>query len=120
MSGENNPKKYAVDTMVEVAKQLITLASGFIVLSVSLLDVMVPDSSSGPKCFFLMMGAWVLLLFSILSGLLALGAVASTAQEKQLYNVDDPTTRSCLCAQQVLFVLAFVLFVIFAGLNHGS
>lgn len=119
MSNDIDLKKYAVETMVEVSKQLITLASGFIVLTVLLLDVIIPDSG-GVKSFWLMIMTWVLLLLSMLSWLFALGAVAATVQERLLYDVVGPTTTRCLQAQQVVFVMAFGLFVLFAAINYGS
>lgn len=120
MSDDSNPKKYAVDTMVEVTKQLLTLASGFIVLSVSLLDAMIPDSGGPAKSFGLVIVTWVSLVLSIMSGLLALGAIAATAQEEGAYNVDDAATKWLLRFQQILFVIAFTTFVCFAIANHGT
>lgn len=120
MSNDTDPKKFAVDTMVEVAKQLLTLASGFIVLSVSLLDLMIPDSGGTPKSFWLVILTWVALVLSILSGLLALGAVAATAHDKNTYDVDEPATTLFLRGQQVLFVAACAAFVWFAIVNHGT
>lgn len=120
MSADLSPKKFAVDLMTEVAKQLITLASGAIVLSVSFLDLIKGDTARVPEYFSLVIASWITLLLSILSGLLALGALATSAHLHGRFDIDNPTARFCLGLQQVLFVAAFAVFVWFAIENHGT
>lgn len=120
MSDAVNPTKFAVDLMIEVAKQLITLASGAIVLSVSFLDFVKGDDNLVPKCFELVIVSWVMLLFSIFSGLLALGSLATDAHRHARFDIYKPTTRVCLGLQQLMFIAAFAIFVWFAIENHGK
>lgn len=118
---ENEHKKFAALTMVEVAKQLITLASGFIVLSISFVGFVVSGKvTGGTNGFWLLIVTWIGLVLSISAGLLGLGAIAGTAHDQQTYNIDDPMTVQFLRAQQILFVAAFVLFICFAVNNYPT
>lgn len=119
MPDDANPKKFAVDLMVEVAKQIITLASGAIVLSVSFLSFVKGDGKSELNCFGLVIVSWVMLLFSIFSGLLALGALATDAHRHAHFDIYKPTARVLLGLQQLMFIAAFAVFVWFAIENHS-
>lgn len=120
MANGDSPKKYAADIMAEVAKQLLTLASGFIVVSVALLDVMKPATGQTFAHFWLILLTWAFLVLSLLSGLFALGGIAATAHDKGTFDVDEPVTRFFQRSQQVLFVLSFVSFVLFAAANSAA
>jgi hypothetical protein len=113
-------RKFSTTVMMEAAKLLITLASGFIVLSISFLSFVGKGSTTpAPLQFFwLMILSWTAALLSIGFGILSLGGIATTAHDKFNYDVDDPTTRLMLKAQQISFVVGFILFCIFAAVNH--
>ena len=64
-------RKFSVDTMVEVAKLLITLSSGFLVLSVTLLKHLSSTPADPIKHFWLMIVCWISLVFSIACGVLS-------------------------------------------------
>ncbi len=115
MAGE---KKFAVETMKEVAKLLITLASGFLIITVSFLQFIVDaNPKTSIEYFWLIVVTWALLVLSIMSGIIALGAIASTAHDNCSYNVDENWTKYSLMAQQIFFVLSSVSFVVFGTLN---
>jgi hypothetical protein len=116
---DDNPKKFAVDLMVEVAKQLITLASGALVLSISFMDFIGGDAPSALHGFWLVIASWIMFLASILTGLLALGALAAVAHLHGQFDVDTPMARLLLALQQLLFIVAFAAFVWFAIENYG-
>jgi hypothetical protein len=115
-------EKFAVETMVEVAKQLVTLSSGFIVVSVTLLKFIVPDVEHETVTieYWPIVITWILLILSIGTGLLALGAVARTAHDDKKYDVDDSNTKLFLQMQQVFFAAAFAFFVYFSSANFPT
>jgi hypothetical protein len=119
MGAERDPRKYAVDMMVEVAKQLITLASGGLVLSLSLLGLMT-QKAVAVHSFWLIVVTWVSILLSVFSGLLGLGAIAAHAHVHNTFDVDETMTRSLLRAQQLAFIVAFGAFVWFGIVNRPS
>lgn len=113
---ETNHKKFAVDTMIGVAKLLVTLASGFIVLSVTLLGQL--SGEADPIChFWLIVVCWFTLIVSIGCGILSLGSIATSAHDHQKFDVDEPMTKWLLRVQQISFVLSFIFFVIYAWVN---
>jgi phosphatidylglycerophosphatase A len=112
-----NYRKFAVETMIDAAKLLITLASGFLVLSVTLLKHLSSTPSDPIHHFWLMILCWIALIVSIACGVLSLGAVATSAHDHEKFDVDELMTKWLLRGQQVLFVCAFVFFVIYAVVN---
>lgn len=108
-------KKYAVDMMVEVVKQLITIATAFIVITASFIEFIVPDfkSISTPN-MFIISASWFSSVLSILFGIVALGGVSYSAYEKNEYDLSRNSTKYSMCLQQLLFVLAICLFAFFA------
>lgn len=117
-------REYATTIAVEIIKQIITLSSAFIVVTASVLNVFVGDANSGPKALGgvierpgLALASWGFAILSIFFGILALGAVSATAHDNMEFDVDEPTTRKMMIAQQVSFILMFVLFVAFASVN---
>ena len=117
MMAENDFKQFAVETMIEVSRLLITLASGFLVLSVTLLKNLSSTPSDPIQHFWLMIICWSALIISIACGALSLGSIATSAHDEKKFDVDKPSTRWFLRGQQVLFVLSFIFFVIYAWIN---
>ena len=112
-------KKFAVETMKEVAKLLITLASGFLVITVSYLQFIVnANPNTVIKYFSLIVVTWGILAFCIMSGIFALGAIATTTHDSNSYNLDEWWTKYSLRAQQVCFVVSFICFIVFGCKNY--
>ena len=114
---EENYQKFATQTMIEVAKLLITLASGFFVLSTTLINIISNDVNDPVKAFWTIIVAWACLIVSIGSGILALGGIATSAHDDNKFDVDTPVTCWTLRAQQVFFVVAFLFVAWFAYSN---
>ncbi|EGR4363266.1 hypothetical protein [Vibrio cholerae] len=117
-SENSETKKYAVDMMVEVVKQLITISTAFIVITASFIEFIVPDFkniSTLNTCFIAM--SWFLSVLSILLGIVALGGISYSAYEKNEYDISSNSIKYPMCFQQILFVLAIVFFVIFVCLT---
>jgi len=112
-------KKFSTNVMIEVAKLLVTLGSGFIVLSISFLGFVNRSPPSGnTQYFWLILVAWVCAIFSIIFGILSLGSIATTTNDKLIFDVDDRATSLFLKAQQIFFVFAFIFFCLFAAAVH--
>jgi hypothetical protein len=117
-AGDNNLK--AFDFVKESAVQLITLASGAVVLSATFYkDVLV----GAPRHRLLLEWSWGLFLLSILSGIGVLGALGSelrrTADAKDL-DIYKPNVRGSSLSQQLIFLAAVSLFALFVILNMPS
>ena len=110
-------RKFAVETMIGVAKLLITLSSVFLVLSVTLLKELSKSPADPIQHFWLMVLCWIACIVSIACGVLSLGAIATLTHDHKKFDVDDQMTKWFLRGQQVLFVFAFVLFVIYGIVN---
>lgn len=127
-------KEKAFDFAAEVSKQLITLATGIITLTLTFSDDIVGDSSRVNPC--LILGSWILFLLSICCGIFSLMALTgilgqssdnsnetipqqgadenqsiSTCQrDKGIYS---PNVKMFATIQIVLFIAAIVLSVIY-------
>ncbi len=117
-AGDNNLK--AFDFVKESAVQLITLASGAVVLSATFYkDVLV----GAPRHRLLQEWSWGLFLLSILSGIGVLGALGSelkrTADAKDL-DIYKRNVRGSSLSQQLTFLAAVSLFTLFVILNMSS
>lgn len=110
-------KKFASETMIDVAKLLITLASGFFVLSAVLVKTFTDGAEDPVRSFCLLVITWILLIGSISGGILALGGIATSANDESKFDVDDSVTKWWLRLQQVFFVLAFIFLALFATQN---
>lgn len=121
-SREDNLKEYrkfAAETLIDIAKLLITLSSGFLAFTATLLSNFQGSSSAGSNVsnFGLLATSWTVIVVSIISGVLGIGSIATTAQENGIYNIDINNTNKYLAVQQVFFVLSFILFALFAARN---
>lgn len=122
---ENNEsvetKKYAVDMMIEATKQLITISTASIVVTVSLIKLIIPDFTSVTiENIWLISTTWILLVASILSGIVALGGVSYSAYEKNKYDLSSKSIKYPMCLQQLLFVCAIIFFIRFAYLTISN
>lgn len=110
-------KKFASQLMIDVAKLLITLASGFFVLSATLINILSDGKNDPIQAFWSLAICWICLIFSIIFGTLALGGIATAAHDKAKFDVDDSVTSIMLKLQQTLFVISFVFVAWFAFAN---
>lgn len=122
---ENNEsvetKKYVVDMMIEATKQLITISTASIVVTVSLIKLIIPDFTSVTiENIWLISTTWILLVASILSGIVALGGVSYSAYEKNKYDLSSKSIKYPMCLQQLLFVCAIIFFIRFAYLTISN
>jgi hypothetical protein len=115
---EENYQKFATQTMIEVAKLLITLASAFFAFSATLVSVLSNKGSVPIKTFWAILAAWVCLVASIGGGILALGGIATSAHNDRKFDVDAGVTCWSLRPQQILFMLAFIFVGWFATDNR--
>lgn len=116
---DTNHKKYGTDIAVEIVKQLITLASGFIVITGTVINIFFDKTGQGPiiEVFFAAVFSWIFALVSIASGIVALGGIATTTHDSETFDVDEAFTKWGMRSQQVSFLLMFASFVIFASIN---
>ena len=112
-------KKFAANVAIDIAKLQVTLSSGFIVVTASVIGTFVDKTllGYGLEIFWVAAVSWTLSIFSIASGILALGAIATTAHDDSGYDVDAIMTKWTMRVQQVTFVLAFVFFAVFSAVN---
>lgn len=103
-------RKYATEVAVDIIRQLITLTSSFIVVTATVIKIFFDTNSNNLECFSLA-------IFSIISGILALGAISTSAHDESEFNLDAPYTRWCMRLQQIFFVIMFLLFVSFSAVN---
>lgn len=111
-------RKFASEVMIDATKTLITLASGFFVLSTTLVNLLSDGVNDPIKGFWLLITTWMLLIISIGSGILALGSIATSAHDDQKFDLDSPWTAWTLRGQQVTFLLAFIAVSRFTFVNH--
>jgi hypothetical protein len=114
-AGDNNLK--AFDFVKETSTQLITLASGAVVLSATFYkDVL----AGAPRHRGLLEWSWALFLVSILSGIGVLGALGhelkETSDPKDL-DIYKWNVRGTSLSQQLIFLAAVSLFALFVILN---
>lgn len=114
---EEDYKKFASETMVDVSKLLITLASGFFVLSTALINVLSEGKDDPISSFWSLVIAWFCLIVSIGGGVIALGGIATSAHDDKTFDVDAAVTNWALRIQQIAFLLAFVFVAFFAIQN---
>jgi len=110
-------KKFAAETMIDVSRLLVTLASGFFVLSTTLINVLSDGANDPLNDFWSLITCWLCLIASIAAGILALGGIATSAHNDEEFDVDATVTKWMLRVQQVLFVLAFGFVSWFAIAN---
>lgn len=93
----------------ETAKQLITLGTGIIVLSIAFLADVAEDSS--PKGIGFLQVAWLLFLASIPFGILTL--MSLTGNIARAADIYAPNIKVLAGCQIILFFAALVLTVVF-------
>lgn len=115
MNDPNSFKKFGTETAVEIVKQLITLSSGFIVVTVTVVAAVIKAEEL--EVIAIAIFSWIFSIVSISSGILALGDIVTTTQDKNKFDVDEKYTRLFMQIQQVFFIFSFIFFIIFSCFN---
>ena len=116
----------AFEFAAETAKQLLTLATGILALSVAFLkDV---ASGGGDWARWFLVASWIMFALSAVSGVGVLMSLVANLQPKPTLHGGDPNPESprpsvwakpvvaCAAAQWVLFALGLALAIVFAVL----
>jgi len=108
-------KKEALKGVLDLTKQQMTLATGTIVFSGTLLKLLLePEKTTTlPSCW--LFASWGLLLLSLVFGLLVSGRYVVQLSQSQ-YEIEDNWLVWLSRAQQVLFLCGIILFGIFAAI----
>ena len=110
-------KKEALKSYLDLAKQQITIASGLIAFTGTLLGVFLKSTGvTTPNYLSLTFISWGFLVASIVLGILFHGRSVTLTAEAN-YDVDDSLLSWLGRAQQVLFVVGIIFLGIFAGIN---
>jgi hypothetical protein len=100
----------AIDVCNETVKQLITVASGVVTISITFLKDLKPT----PRERRLLVSSWVMLLLSVVMGILTLQALVGNlgararAPQAQLFDTND---RWSATLQEVLFLCGLALLM---------
>ena len=108
-------KKEALKGALDLAKHQITLATGVVVFSGTLLKVLLEPKqlSELPSCW--LFASWGVSILSIIFGLFASGRYV-TQLSKSNYDIEDRFLTGLTRSQQISFFLGIALFGIFAAL----
>jgi hypothetical protein len=110
-------KQAACKTYIDQTKQLITLASAFVVAPAGLITVLKNESTVGLSTgkLYLFLAAESALIVSVLSGYITMGCVAGS-QDQGSHDIYRPATRIFSLVQIGAYIvgLAVFLFLFFA------
>ena len=116
----DDPKLKAFDFLKEATVQQITLALGTVVFSATFYK----DILSGHSKYHLLIeGSWLLFAFSIISGVLVVGALAWQLNDTANQNLDlytFPAVRWTVLSQWLTFFPAVFTFALFVALNMSQ
>lgn len=116
-------EKKAFDFAADTVKQLITLATGIIALTITFSkDILGPSMLIDSTLIII---SWILFIFSILFGIISLMALTGTLQPTQNNTVVAPNiysknVRFPSIAQVSFFVLGLICTVIFGGISMSN
>jgi len=110
---ERDPERDSIETYKDLTKLLISLATGTLVLSVTILGFL-----EGTKIvtWWSLYASSSFLLLSVSCGILVLSTLAGS-QHANVYNIDDWRTRLCAIPQWVSFFLGLIFMMIFIFKN---
>lgn len=110
MTTFDDQRKKAFDFCADATKQLITLASGFIVVTITFAKDFIVDVPGSSKVWAYW--SWVFYALCIISGMLTL--LAMTAElEPAKANKDVPTIRKAVASWSLVQVFFFGIAIIF-------
>jgi hypothetical protein len=112
--------KKAFDFAADLAKQLITLATGMIALTISFQkEILGGHLNGGAKS--LMKAAWGLYIFSLLCGIWMLMALTGTLEPKNAEETHVPSIRGTNAVlPSILQILAFLTALVLTALAAGA
>ena len=114
-TGQANDKKEALKGALDLTKQQITLATGAIVFSGTLLKVLLEPEEAAKLPSGWLFTSWGLLALSLMFGLFASGRYVTQLSESR-YEIEDKLLVIFGRIQQVAFFLGIILFFVFAAL----
>lgn len=108
-------KKFGAETTVDIIKLLITLSVGFLGFSAAMAKITLDPTESFEisGAYWFLIISWVCILCTIISGILALGAIVTNAIDANKYDVDSGYVQQIQIVQQISFVVSFIFFLIF-------
>lgn len=115
--------KKAFDFAADTVKQLITLATGIIAITITFSKDIIGASMLTNSTLIII--SWALFICSILSGIIALMALTGTLQPMQnnttaTPNIYSKNVRNPTIAQIVLFFLGLIFTVIFGAISMNN
>jgi hypothetical protein len=106
----------AFDAAADVAKQLITLATGVLALTITFAKDVTANTAAHK---WVLIVAWIVYLLSILGGVWTLLALTGSL-ERGKESIYGANVRVPAFAQVVLFLAATVLIIVYAALSLGT
>jgi hypothetical protein len=110
-----NDKKEALKGVLDLAKQQITLATGIIVFSGTLLKIFLEPEEAIELPSSWLFASWGLLVLSLVFGLFVSGRYITQLSQSQ-YEIEDRLLAFFSRVQQVLFLAGIIVFGVFAVL----
>ena len=103
-------RKKAFDFCADAAKQLITLATGIVALTITFAKDFVTNVNQGAKLW--VYWAWPIYLLSIICGMFALQAMTAQLEPKTPTS-QEPTIRGAAAFYSLLQIISFGLAILF-------
>lgn len=110
----SEPEKASISIVQDLAKLLITLATGLVAFSATLSNK-TPSSASS----WILLLSWISLGISVLGGIFALSSLVNKLS-KDDYRPFEPNIRIPSIIQYCSFFLGILLFLVFAFMNMDS
>lgn len=116
MSNFDNQRQKAFEFCADAVKQLITLATGIVTITITFAKDFVTNVNEPAKAWAYV--AWFIYLVSIIAGMLALLSLTAELEPKDKTKTTDPTIRGAAATYSGLQIIAFgvaiLLTIIFA------
>lgn len=108
-------EKKAIELAGDTTKQILTLSTGIVFLTIAFKKDFVPENLNGSFVVRLLIFSWFLYLCSILCGVLTLLFITGEVgrQDGALPSIYDPKIRYSHLAQLLMFFVATFLIIIF-------
>ena len=110
-------KKKAFDFASDTTKQIISLSTGILALSVTFSEELLGDTGEFPKN--LLIGAWVIFIISIFFGLLTQMTLTGTLDPREKYkektslSINNWNIKIFSICQVIFFFIAIIITVLF-------
>jgi hypothetical protein len=107
----DEPKKKSFDFAQETTKQLLTLATGVLALTITFRKDIVEDASSGAETW--LQAGWILFLVSAVAGIATLGALSGNLDKQANPTIYAGNIRAPSLVQLMTFGAAVVCTFVF-------